>query len=785
MSLVEGRMKNRILNLCVIICILSTGQLFSRDSAIEKYYETKRQLSEQNLALFWRIDQMSPLDLAALSSDIDDDVAGNAVIAMGRRQSTDGKDRAVLYQALADATRDPRVSVRRKALMSIINLQLNQGREFDEEFLMPAVIEAMGDQDIGVCELAVSMLTFNRDPSIFPEVLKLMSSASTPLDMRMILTEYAQLFNSVRAVPALVKILEIHDYFYIWYTSILSLAKLTGIKPVDEDIHAMKWEEFHDKYFNDEHLEKIRSLYVEWVKENESSYLEDPLAELNLTDIQKEMILAMSKGDWSQRQSAMAKVIGQGDALKKALIECKKAADTRLAMQAQKALMLLDGPAPGRRSLERKSFIEVGASPLVVHKDETKRTKKRASKENYPENPYSFRVDEPGSLKVMDLDQDGRAEFIVFSDNRVRAYNLGGIGLWTVNLPGRINQLAQRVFADYDGDNVLDFLLMLQGGSLEIRSGKDGGLLKQGGPFYDNSGKRFEHRLHSKTSHFEGNCVLSFATIDDSLGRDVVIGRENCVIALNPELEPYWSVTVEGLWAHQVWSIGDLNLDGRDEIIRGGTAIGPNGKVIWTMGAAAHFDAINIGDFLTERPGLEVALSQEHGAMSILLCDHRGLVWERPYGEEPQSLISGDFAADIPGLEIYSAMRGGRRPYLIDHNGDVLSGFFKASRNMDPPVVDLGWDWHIWRSSANPEEHLHLGEGIGAINWDNEAGQELLVNFRDRVEMVDPVSGEIKGRLDIELPGGWSAADVTGDEGEELIVVNKRDVFIYSRRSAQ
>ncbi len=104
---------------------------------------------------------------------------------------------------------------------------------------------------------------------------------------------------------------------------------------------------------------------------------------------------------------------------------------------------------------------------------------------------------------------------------------------------------------------------------------------------------------------------------------------------------------------------------------------------------------------------------------------------------------------------------------------------------MAPPVVDLGWDWHIWRSSPNPDDHLHLGEGIGAIVWDNEPGQELLVNFRDRVEIVDPVTGEVKARLEIKLPYGWFSADVAGDEGEELIVVKGNDVNIYSRRSAQ
>lgn len=248
-------MKNWPLSLCVLSGFLIPDLLCAQSEAIEDLYQTRRALSEQNLTLFWRIDQMSLPELIVLSSDIDEDIASSAITAMGRRRPTQKRDRTLLYKALAESTKDPRVAPRRKALLSITNLQLNREEEFDEEFLMPAVVDAMGDPDIGVCELAVSMLTFNRDPSIFPEVLVLVSSTSTPLDMRMILAEYSRSFESVRAVPALVSLLEIHDSFYTWYTSILSLTELTGIKPVSENIYGMKWEEFHDRYYNDIHFD--------------------------------------------------------------------------------------------------------------------------------------------------------------------------------------------------------------------------------------------------------------------------------------------------------------------------------------------------------------------------------------------------------------------------------------------------------------------------------------------------------------------------------------------------
>lgn len=68
----------------------------------------------------------------------------------------------------------------------------------------------------------------------------------------------------------------------------------------------------------------------------------------------------------------------------------------------------------------------------------------------------------------------------------------------------------------------------------------------------------------------------------------------------------------EGLWgegAHWM-SVGDCDGDGKQEIVYGSAALDHDGSLLYRTGLG-HGDALHLGDFLPERPGLEVFMAHE------------------------------------------------------------------------------------------------------------------------------------------------------------------------------
>ncbi len=84
----------------------------------------------------------------------------------------------------------------------------------------------------------------------------------------------------------------------------------------------------------------------------------------------------------------------------------------------------------------------------------------------------------------------------------------------------------------------------------------------------------------------------------------------------------------QGLWgegAHWI-SVGDCDGDGKQEIIYGSAALDHDGSLLYRTGLG-HGDALHLGDFLPERPGLEVFMVHE----------------EKPYGYDLRDAATGEF----------------------------------------------------------------------------------------------------------------------------------------------
>lgn len=78
----------------------------------------------------------------------------------------------------------------------------------------------------------------------------------------------------------------------------------------------------------------------------------------------------------------------------------------------------------------------------------------------------------------------------------------------------------------------------------------------------------------------------------------------------------------QGLWgegAHWI-SVGDCDNDGKQEIVYGSAALDHDGSLLYRTGLG-HGDALHLGDFDTEREGMEVFMAHEEGEHGIDLRD--------------------------------------------------------------------------------------------------------------------------------------------------------------------
>jgi rhamnogalacturonan endolyase len=136
------------------------------------------------------------------------------------------------------------------------------------------------------------------------------------------------------------------------------------------------------------------------------------------------------------------------------------------------------------------------------------------------------------------------------------------------------------------------------------------------------------------------------------------------------KLEKLWrwdgdqaSPPIRGQGSHTL-KVGDVDGDGRDEIFLGSVALDDDGRTLWNLGLG-HPDVMYMTDVIPTRPGLEIGFGYEvrQERNGICLVDARTgeIIWGHPYKTthiHDQGMF-GDFMAEHPGIEFYSAEQDG------------------------------------------------------------------------------------------------------------------------------
>ncbi|UCH13758.1 MAG: T9SS type A sorting domain-containing protein [Bacteroidales bacterium] len=106
-------------------------------------------------------------------------------------------------------------------------------------------------------------------------------------------------------------------------------------------------------------------------------------------------------------------------------------------------------------------------------------------------------------------------------------------------------------------------------------------------------------------------------------------------------------------------SVGDVDFDGKDEIVYGQCAIDDDGSGLWTTGLG-HGDAMHLADIDPDRPGLERwGITEPDNTSGSNLIDARTgtIIWQTPPGDIGRG-TAGDLVASHFGMECWGGTDG-------------------------------------------------------------------------------------------------------------------------------
>ncbi|WP_436982347.1 rhamnogalacturonan lyase [Streptomyces sp. enrichment culture] len=173
----------------------------------------------------------------------------------------------------------------------------------------------------------------------------------------------------------------------------------------------------------------------------------------------------------------------------------------------------------------------------------------------------------------------------------------------------------------------------------------------------------------------------------------------------------------DGQGSHSL-SIGDVDGDGRDEIVYGAMAVDDNGTRLWTT-RTGHGDAQHLGNFNPGTSGLDYFKVSESGSQpsSLYINPANGQIrWQTAAGGDNGRGVAGNIWSGSVGAQMWSSRDG----QLRDVNGQQI-GRKPSSTNFlvwwdGDPVRELLDDTRIDKYGPSGDTRLLTGSGVASNN---------------------------------------------------------------------
>ena len=184
--------------------------------------------------------------------------------------------------------------------------------------------------------------------------------------------------------------------------------------------------------------------------------------------------------------------------------------------------------------------------------------------------------------------------------------------------------------------------------------------------------------------------------------RDFVVKIGNTILACDGQLRPLW--TYRNKFAeypkHSAYipAVGDMDGDGRDEVLGGNFALDHDGRPLWEKMMAPNNDSVAIVDWDGDlRNGLEGVLSgygqvvRASGEVILKLGEKLA-----PHGQEVRC---GRFRDDMPGAQMALRWNGHEPDILIAGREGEVSSRFKVDRS----PLNVGMETVRWYGPDRPD----------------------------------------------------------------------------------
>ncbi|WP_316246812.1 rhamnogalacturonan lyase family protein [Paenibacillus ihumii] len=168
-------------------------------------------------------------------------------------------------------------------------------------------------------------------------------------------------------------------------------------------------------------------------------------------------------------------------------------------------------------------------------------------------------------------------------------------------------------------------------------------------------------------------------------------------------------------------SVGDVDHDGKDEIIFGAITIDDDGKILYTTDLG-HGDALHFGDLDPTRPGLEVFGVHEHTGAKYGLEMHDAatgeILWGVFTGKDTGRGMTADIDPNYPGEEAWASTITNEEHIpitgLYSARGEFISEQIPSSANFG-----IWWDGDLLRELLDHKWDSETKTGTGTIDkWD-------------------------------------------------------------------